>query len=39
MPSDNAWKDILERNFQDFLAFIFPAAHAAIDWSRAIGRE
>ncbi|MEK7747252.1 MAG: cytosolic protein, partial [Elusimicrobiota bacterium] len=36
MPADNAWKDILERNFQDFLAFFFPAAHAAIDWSRGV---
>ena len=36
MSADNAWKDILERNFQDFLAFFFPAAHAAIDWSRGV---
>ncbi|MBI4601136.1 MAG: cytosolic protein, partial [Planctomycetes bacterium] len=36
MAADNAWKDILERNFQDFLAFFFPAAHAAIDWSRGV---
>ncbi|MBI4602516.1 MAG: cytosolic protein, partial [Planctomycetes bacterium] len=36
MPADNAWKDILERNFQDFLAFFFPVAHDAIDWSRSV---
>ncbi|MBI4607084.1 MAG: cytosolic protein [Planctomycetes bacterium] len=36
MAADNAWKDILERNFEDFLAFFFPAAHAAIDWSRGV---
>jgi hypothetical protein len=31
---DNPWKDVLEHFFRDFLAFFFPEAHAAIDWSR-----
>ncbi len=31
---DNPWKDVLERFFRAFLAFFFPEAHAAIDWSR-----
>jgi len=31
---DNPWKDVLEYFFRDFLAFFFPEAHAAIDWSR-----
>jgi hypothetical protein len=31
---DNPWKDVLEHFFREFLAFFFPDAHAAIDWSR-----
>ena len=31
---DSPWKDILNRYFQDFMGFFFPAAHADIDWSR-----
>ena len=31
---DTPWKDALTRYFPDFLHFYFPAAHAAIDWSR-----
>lgn len=31
---DTPWKDALTRYFPDFLCFYFPAAHAAIDWSR-----
>ncbi len=31
---DNPWKDVLEHFFRAFLAFFFPEAHAAIDWSR-----
>ncbi len=30
---DSPWKDILERYLADFLAFFFPHAHTAIDWS------
>src|SRR3954470_22324032 len=30
---DSPWKDILERYLADFLAFFFPQAHTAIDWS------
>jgi len=31
---DSPWKEALERYFQDFMAFFFPAAHAGIDWTR-----
>lgn len=31
---DTPWKDALTRYLPDFLAFYFPAAHAAIDWAR-----
>jgi hypothetical protein len=31
---DNPWKDVLEHFFHHFLAFFFPEAHAAIDWTR-----
>jgi hypothetical protein len=31
---DSPWKEILERYFESFLAFLFPIAHAEIDWSR-----
>ncbi|MEO1134041.1 MAG: DUF4351 domain-containing protein [Cyanobacteria bacterium J06639_1] len=31
---DNPWKDILEANFEDFMAFFFPDIHVDIDWER-----
>ncbi len=31
---DNPWKDVLEHFFCHFLAFFFPGAHTAIDWTR-----
>ena len=31
---DSPWKDALQRYFQDFLAFFYPAIHADIDWTR-----
>lgn len=31
---DTPWKDALVRYLPEFLAFYFPAAHAAIDWDR-----
>jgi hypothetical protein len=31
---DSPWKEVLERYFEDFMAFFFPAAHADIDWSK-----
>ena len=31
---DSPWKVILERYFQDFMAFFFPDAHDDIDWKR-----
>ena len=31
---DNPWKEILESAFPEFMAFYFPQAHAAIDWSK-----
>lgn len=34
VDSDNAWKELLDRHFADFLRFFFPNVHAAIDWSR-----
>lgn len=30
---DAPWKDILETYFEAFMAFFFPKAHAAIDWT------
>jgi hypothetical protein len=32
---DSPWKDAIEGAFPEFMAFYFPAAHAAIDWTRA----
>jgi len=33
MPQqDNAWKEIIEEHFRDFLLFFFPRVHDAIDW-------
>ncbi|MCI0524692.1 MAG: DUF4351 domain-containing protein [Acidobacteria bacterium] len=34
LDQDNAWKDMLDRHFQEFMQFFFPEIHAAIDWSR-----
>ncbi|WP_229211482.1 MULTISPECIES: hypothetical protein [unclassified Duganella] len=31
---DTPWKDVLMQHFPEFMAFYFPLAHAAIDWSR-----
>jgi hypothetical protein len=31
---DSPWKEVLDRYFELFLAFFFPAAHADIDWGR-----
>ena len=33
-PLDSPWKEVVETYFQDFIAFFFPDAHAAIDWQR-----
>jgi hypothetical protein len=30
---DSAWKEVLERYFEEFTAFFFPQAHAEIDWT------
>ena len=29
---DSPWKDILDLQFEEFMAFFFPTAHAQIDW-------
>lgn len=31
---DSAWKEVLERFFEEFVSFFFPRAHGGIDWSR-----
>jgi len=31
---DSPWKEALERFLPDFLALLFPEAHAGIDWSQ-----
>ncbi|MYM30582.1 transposase [Duganella sp. CY15W] len=31
---DTPWKEVITQHFPDFMAFYFPDAHAAIDWSR-----
>ncbi|MEO5331871.1 MAG: DUF4351 domain-containing protein [Magnetococcus sp. YQC-5] len=31
---DTPWKEILEANFKDFMAFFLPEAHDGIDWTR-----
>lgn len=31
---DGPWKEALDRYLEDALAFFFPVAHTAIDWSR-----
>lgn len=33
---DSPWKEILDDYFEDFMAFFFPEAHAAIDWQRGV---
>lgn len=30
---DSPWKEMLERYFEEFMAFFFPAAHQAINWA------
>ena len=32
---DSPWKEALERFFPEFMALLFPAIHARIDWSAA----
>jgi hypothetical protein len=32
--NDTPWKNALEHHFPEFLAFYFPDADAALDWSR-----
>ncbi len=34
LDQDNAWKDMLDRHFPEFMEHFFPEIHAAIDWSR-----
>ncbi len=34
VDQDNAWKDMLDRHFPEFIEFFFPEIYAAIDWSR-----
>jgi hypothetical protein len=29
---DSPWKNILDLQFEEFMAFFFPSAHAQIDW-------
>ena len=39
---DSPWKEALERFFPEFLALLFPAIHAEIDWRtpyRSLDRE
>ena len=31
---DTPWKEVVMHHFPEFMAFYFPLAHAAIDWSR-----
>ncbi len=33
---DSPWKEILERYFEAFVEFFFPAVHARIDWSQPV---
>ncbi|MEA3644076.1 MAG: hypothetical protein VBE63_29760 [Lamprobacter sp.] len=33
---DSPWKEALERFFPEFLALLFPAIHAEIDWSKGV---
>jgi Domain of unknown function (DUF4351) len=34
LDQDNAWKDMLDRHFPEFLEFFFAEIHAAINWGR-----
>jgi hypothetical protein len=34
LDQDNAWKDMLDRHFPEFMEFFFSEIHAAINWSR-----
>ena len=34
LDQDNAWKDMLDRHFPEFIEFFFPEIYAAINWSR-----
>jgi len=37
---DKSWKEALSEYFKDFLAFFFPAAHSAINWTKPpVSRE
>ncbi len=31
---DNPWKEALENRFPEFMALLFPAIHAEVDWRR-----
>ncbi|WPL19041.1 hypothetical protein Thiowin_04145 [Thiorhodovibrio winogradskyi] len=33
---DSPWKEALEQFFPEFLALLFPAIHAEIDWSKGV---
>lgn len=33
---DSPWKEILDDFFEEFMAFFFPKAYAAIDWKRGV---
>jgi hypothetical protein len=33
---DSPWKEFLADYFQEFIAFLFPTAHAGIDWDRGV---
>ena len=33
---DSPWKEALEKFFPEFLALLFPAIHAEIDWSKGV---
>ncbi|MGH9841434.1 MAG: DUF4351 domain-containing protein [Blastocatellia bacterium] len=34
VDQDNAWKDMLDRHFPEFIEFFFPEIYEAINWSR-----
>ncbi len=34
LDQDNAWKEMLDRHFPEFMEFFFAKIHAAINWSR-----
>ena len=34
VEQDNAWKDLLDRYFPEFIAFFFPRIYEEIDWTR-----